>query len=48
VERFFEELISGRKFHDLPQIHHRNPIRDVFDHAHIMSDEQVRQIEIAL
>ena len=29
-------------FHNLPGLHHRHPIGDVFNHAEVMRDEKVR------
>ena len=29
-------------FHNFPRPHHRHPIGDVFDHAEVMRDEEIR------
>ena len=35
-------------FNNLPEIHHRNPIGNMFDHGQIVRDEHIRQPELAL
>ena len=42
------ELVGGRDFHDLAQIHHQYPVGDVLDHRQVVGDEQKREPQLAL
>ena len=42
------KICSTGTFDDLAQVHHRDPIRDVPDHAEVVRDEQVGQPELVL
>ena len=39
---------AGTFLYDIAQIHDRNPIRDVFYDSEIVSDKQVRKVELFL
>ena len=43
-----EEGPGRRRLHDLPQIHHRDPVAQVFDHPQVVRDEEIRQPELLL
>ena len=44
----FENVLAVADFHDLPQVHHGNPVADFFDYGHVVRDEQVRQAALGL
>ena len=44
----FDECFDWCSFDDAPQIHHDNAIRDMFDNADIMADEQICEVVILL
>ena len=48
VERFGIQLITGSKFHDHTQIHHRNTIADMPNHGKIVGDKEISQVELLL
>jgi hypothetical protein len=48
VERVVVEIVRGRELHDLPQVHHRDPVRDVPDDREVVRDEEVRELEVLL
>jgi hypothetical protein len=41
-------LLSIGQFDYLPQVHHRNPVRDVSDDGQVMGNEQVGQAKLVL
>ena len=43
-----EQLAAVGQLGHLAQVHDRDPVADVLDHAHVVGDEQVRQAELAL
>ena len=45
MPRMSEDRLRGRQLHDLPHVHHGDPIADVFDHREIVSHEQERERE---
>ena len=48
VDRAPEEGVLIRDFHDFPQIHHNNPVRNMPDNPEIMRDKQIGQLEFGL
>ena len=48
VARVAEELLAVGQLDDAAQVHHRDAIADVLDHAHVVGDEEVGQPELAL
>ena len=48
VQRLLVERIARRKLDDLAEVHHRDPVGDVADHAQIMGDEEVGEAEALL
>ena len=43
-----EDRLAGARLDDASQIHDRDPVADVADHAEVMADEHVGQAELAL
>src|SRR5512139_321114 len=43
-----EKLFRASMFHQLSDVHHHNAVANVFDHAEIMRDEQIGEMEFAL
>ena len=41
-------LVGWRELHDLPCVHHRNPVAHVIDHAQIVGDQQVGKAQLRL
>ena len=41
MERLIKQFRCRREFHDAPQIHHRDPIANMFDDTQIMRNEQI-------
>ena len=48
VLRRLEQGTLGCKFDNLPKVHDRDTIRDMFHHGKIMRDEQIGQTEALL
>src|SRR3954467_2541605 len=48
VNRPAVQVFRGRILNDLAEIHHRDPVGNVADHAEVMRHEQVRQAELVL
>ena len=48
VQRLLVEFRAGRQLHQLAEIHDRHAGRDVADHAEVMRDEQVGQLQVLL
>ena len=48
VPRVCEQRVLAGNFDNAPQIHHRDAVADVLDHAEIMADEQVGEAELLL
>src|SRR5215212_7434123 len=48
VRRVLVDIVDRADLHDLAQIHHRYPIRDVPDHRKVVRDEEVGQRELGL
>ena len=48
MERTGVELFGGGDLHDAAQIHDRNTIRNIFDHAQVVRDEKVGEGKLAL
>src|SRR5215471_18714061 len=46
--RVVVELLARGDLHDLAQVHHGYARGDVLDHGEIVSDEEVRQVELLL
>ena len=46
--RIAEERLGRRRLHDLPQIHHRDPVTQVLDHSQVVRDEEIGQAELLL
>src|SRR4029077_11525141 len=42
------ELMTGCDFHDLAQVHDRDPVGDVLHDREIVRDEEVGEVELAL
>jgi hypothetical protein len=47
VIRPIEHLLGRGTFHDATEIHDQHAIREMFDHAKIVTDEQIGQVQIA-
>ncbi len=43
-----EQLLPGALLDHPPQVHHRDPVRDVFDDREVVSDEQTGEAELTL
>ena len=43
MQGLIEHLVSHRRFNDLPEIHDRHSVAQVFDHDQVMRDKQVCQ-----
>ncbi|KAG1309702.1 hypothetical protein G6F62_014768 [Rhizopus arrhizus] len=41
-----EHGIGGRKLHHAAQIHDGHAVRDVADHAQVMAEEEIRQVQL--
>ena len=48
VHRPLVQLLGRRDLDDLPQVHDRDPVRDVPDHAQVVGDEDVGQAQLVL
>ena len=48
MERIVENLSCWTFFHQSPQVHDGDLVRHMFDHAKVVSDEEIRQLEFAL
>lgn len=48
VLRVLEDLAPRSHFHDLPQVHHRDPVRDPLDDGQVAADEEIGQLELLL
>src|SRR5579859_2809816 len=48
MERVVEDFGGRRELHQLAQVHHPNPVADVFHDRQIVSDEEVSQAELSL
>src|SRR5829696_8314619 len=48
MRRVLVDIVDRTDLHDLAQIHHRYPIRDVPDHRKVVRDEEVGQRELGL
>jgi hypothetical protein len=48
MSRLVVNGFAGTFLYDIAQIHDRNPIRDVFYDSEIVSDKQVRKVELFL
>ena len=48
VDRLGVERLGGRDLHQLAQVHDRDPVGDVADHAEVVGHEQVGQLELVL
>ena len=48
MQRVAEELPPVGQLDHLAQVHHRDPVADVLDDAHVVGDEQVGQAELPL
>jgi hypothetical protein len=46
VQGLPKEVVSPGHFHDFSEIHHRNPIADVFDNPKVVRNEEIRQAEL--
>ena len=44
--RIFKHRASGANLNDLPEIHHRHVIAQMFDHAEIVGDKEKRDAEV--
>ena len=42
-----EDLVGGRQLDHAAQVHDGHAVRDVADHAEVVADEQVRQVQLA-
>jgi hypothetical protein len=47
VERVVVELVARRDLDDPPEVHDRDPVRDVPDDREVVRDEEVRELELA-
>ena len=48
MERAAEHRDPVGDLRELADVHHRHPVGDVLHHAHVVGDEQVRQVELPL
>src|SRR6185369_1431239 len=48
VHRLGVEHVAIGKLHDLAEVHHRDPVGNVSHHGQVVSDEDIRQVELAL
>ena len=48
MNRLSVQVLGFRILDDLAQIHHRDPVGDVADHAEVVGHEQIRQAELVL
>ena len=48
MQRFSVERRAGGQFHELPEVHNRDAIRDVPDHAEVVGDEQIGEAVLLL
>ena len=44
MQRIVIQLIAGREFHHVSEIHNADPIGDMLYHGKIMGDEKIGQI----
>src|SRR5260370_30011421 len=42
------DFVTVRNFDDLAEIHNRNTLADVFDHAQVVRDEEIGQVQLLL
>lgn len=47
VARITKDLRPCSHLYDLAQIHHRHPVRDILDHGHVMTDEEIGHAHLA-
>jgi hypothetical protein len=45
MARIRKELLSAPHLDDPPQIHYRDPVTNVLNHAHVMANEEHRKTE---
>jgi len=43
-----EDLLRPGRLDDFSQVHHRHAVGDMLDHAQVVGDEEVRQLELGL
>ena len=48
MKRVLVQLYTVGQLDYLAQVHHGDPVADVLDYAHIVSDKEVGQVELAL
>ncbi len=48
VHRALVQLVGVGHLDQLADVHHRDPVTDVLDHAEVVGDEEVGQVELAL
>jgi len=46
--RIAEQLRARAHLDDLAEIHHRNAVRDILDHRHVMADEEISDADFLL
>jgi hypothetical protein len=48
MKRAFENVVPVPEFHDLPEVHHPDPVADVPGHGEVMGDKQIGKLEFLL
>lgn len=48
VARIFEDLRACSHLDNLTEIHHRHAVADLFDHRHVVGDEEIGDAELRL